>query len=128
MLLMLIALTHLEGRLNRRRRYNLGDLDLIFSQYERELRVLETRGLIKSIGGGRYTYTVFSPILEWWVIKEIENSSDEDELEQRQLVFFNRLSRRQAEQIKQVIRAVWEHKDAIASIADWLKPLLPASL
>src|SRR6516162_1740725 len=42
-LLMLIALSNLEGRLNRRRQYKLDDLDLIFSQKELELRDLEER-------------------------------------------------------------------------------------
>jgi hypothetical protein len=127
MVLMLIALSHLEGRLNRKRQYNLGDVDIILSQVDRELCDLEERGVIcrTTTERGKDVYSFTSSIMEWWVIKEIENSKDEAELEQREKVFLN-LSRKQMAQIKNVIWQVWQHKDAVKSVVEWVGKLAGA--
>ncbi|MGK7875947.1 MAG: ATP-binding protein [Xenococcaceae cyanobacterium] len=126
MLLMLIALTRLEGRLNRRRQYKLEQIDLIFSQMDHELRNLAERGVIqRSVKQDKEVYTFSSSIMEWWVIKEIENSKDEAELEQRQKVLLN-LSKKQVEQIKTVMEQVWKNKDVIKSFAGWVGGLAGA--
>ena len=63
--------------------------------------------------------------MEWWVIKEIENSRDKAELAERQKVFRN-LNRRQLARLKDVMEQVWQHKDALASIAGWIGKLAGA--
>ena len=63
--------------------------------------------------------------MEWWVVKEIENSRDAEELAQREKVFLN-MNRRQADQIKSVLRQVWEHKDAVKSVVSWAGKLAGA--
>ncbi len=118
-LLMLIALSRLEGRLNNRR-YGLGGIDLIFSQKNRELNDLEQRGVIKqTVEERRTVYTFASSMMEWWVIREIENSN-EDELQKREKVFLKLMSRNQVEQVKKVFRQVWEYREALPSIVRWI--------
>jgi hypothetical protein len=126
MLMTLIALSHLEGRLSEKRRYDLSGVEGIFSQMERELRDLEERGVIqRTTEQGKDVYSFASSIMEWWVIREIENSANEEELAQRQKVFHN-LSRRQVEQIKRVMQQVWQYKDAAVSLAGWVGKLAGA--
>jgi hypothetical protein len=124
-LLMLLALTHLKGRLLNKR-YDLGDTDVIFSQKERELRDLEERGVvIYQVQEGKKQYRFASSLMEWWVIKEIENS-DEAELQARQRTFLNLMSRRQAETMTNAIRWLWQHKEEVPSILAWLGKLTAA--
>ncbi|MBW4644232.1 MAG: AAA family ATPase [Goleter apudmare HA4340-LM2] len=126
-LMMLIALSKLEGRLNRKRKYDLGDMDLIFSQRNRELRDLEERGLITyKVEQGKFAIAFTSSLMEWWVIKEIENSSTTTELVTREKVMLNLMSRKQAEKIKTVMVQVWEHQDTIQSIVGWVSKLVSA--
>ncbi len=125
MLLMLIALSNLKGRI-KGKIYDLGDISIILSQRERELTDLEQRGVIIRISQeGRHNYTFASSLMEWWVIKEIENSNEE-ELQQRQKVFLNLMSTKQAEQIRGGIRYLWQHKDEVPSIIEWTSKLVSA--
>lgn len=125
-LLMLLALKHLRGRLLNKR-YDLGDVDIIFSQKERELIDLEERGVvIYHTQDGKKHYRFASSLMEWWVVKEIENS-DEDSLQDRQRVFLNLMSHRQAENVTKAIRWVWQHKEEVPTILEWLR-LLTAAL
>ncbi|MDQ3819293.1 MAG: ATP-binding protein, partial [Acidobacteriota bacterium] len=65
MLMMLIALSNLNGRLNEKRSYNLSDVDIILSQMDRELRILEERGILqRKEGDGRVVYSFASSIME----------------------------------------------------------------
>lgn len=57
--------------------------------------------------------------MEWWVVKEIENS-DEESLQARQRVFLNLMSHRQAETVTKAIRWVWQHKEEVPTILAWL--------
>ena len=126
MLLMLIALSNLEGRLNRRRQYKLDDLGLIFSQKELELRDLEERGILeRTKEQGKDLYSFASSIMEWWVIKELENSADEAALAQREKIFLG-LSRRQTEQIRNAVQQIWRNKDVIKDIIGWAGKLAGA--
>ena len=118
MTMMLLALSHLDGRLDKKRRYSIDGIDIILSQRERELRELEERGLVQFIQGGKHQYRFSSSVMEWWVIKEIENCKNEEELEQRQKIFSN-LSRKQLEQIKSVTKQVWQHKDVVKSLVKY---------
>ncbi|MEP0916568.1 ATP-binding protein [Leptolyngbya sp. DQ-M1] len=124
-LMMLLALTHLKGRLLKKR-YDLGDTDVIFSQKERELRDLEERGIVLcQFQEGKKYYRFASSLMEWWVIKEIENS-DEEALQARQRTFLNLMSRRQAETVTNAIRWLWQNKDEVPTILTWLGKITAA--
>lgn len=118
-LMMLIALSALKGRLLKKR-YDLGDVDLVFSQKERELTDLQERGVIVSgLRDGKKWYAFASSMMEWWVVKEIENS-DESSLQERQKIFLNLMSHKQAETVTKAIRWLWQHKDEVPSTLEWL--------
>ncbi|WP_293158580.1 ATP-binding protein [Okeania sp. SIO2C9] len=121
-LLMLIALSNLEGRVQKKR-YNLGDVNIIFSQKERELIDLEQRGVIKRTTEQEKTvYSFSSTIMEWWVIKEIEKTNAKT-LKQREKVFLNFMSHQQAKKVTNVIKYLSENKEAIKSIVKWVSKL-----
>ncbi|NER06251.1 MAG: ATP-binding protein [Okeania sp. SIO3C4] len=121
-LLMLIALSMLSGRVQNKR-YDLGDISIIFSQKERELIDLEQRGVIKRTTEQENTVYLFSStIMEWWIIKEIENYNAEI-LKQRKKVFLNLMSHQQAEKVTDVIKYLSENQEAIKSIVKWVGKL-----
>lgn len=114
-LLMLIALSNLQGRLGDKN-YAISDIDRIFSQRARELIDLEEKGIIKHIErDGKYVYVFTSTMIEWWVLKEIENSN-EDELEKREKIFLKIMSRGQTEQVSNVIKLVWKNREGVKSL------------
>ncbi len=118
-LMMLIALSALKGRLLKKR-YDLGDMDLVFSQKERELTDLEEQGTIVSgRQEGKKWYAFASSMMEWWVIKEIENSN-EASLRNRQKVFLNLMSHKQAETVTKAIEWLWQHKEEVPSTLEWI--------
>lgn len=118
-LMMLLALVRLKGRLLNKR-YDLGDVDIIFSQKERELTDLEERGVVLyQVRDSQRVYRFASSMMEWWVVKEIENS-DEEALQQRQTVFLNLMSRRQAELVTNAIRWLWQHREEVPPILEWI--------
>ena len=115
-LLMLIALSRLEGRLANKK-YALKDLDLILSQRERELIDLEERGIIqKTEEEGQIVYEFASSMMEWWVLKEIENSKETEELRRREKIFLELMSREQVDGVSKVFKQVWQHQEAVQSI------------
>ncbi|NJP08096.1 MAG: ATP-binding protein [Leptolyngbyaceae cyanobacterium RU_5_1] len=121
-LMMLIALLDLKGRLQKKR-YDLGDVDIIFSQKERELRDLEERGIVvRKVQADQPIYSFASSIMEWWVVKEIEKigRSDEMTLQQRQKVFLNMMSGKQAEKVTNATRWLWQHKEEVPSLLEWM--------
>lgn len=125
-LLMLIALNGLEGRLANKR-YALSGIDNIFSQKEIELNALERRGIVKrSEQEGKATYSFASSLMEWWVVKKIENTT-ETELQKRQKGFLNLMSRKQAEKMTTAIRWLWNHKEELPSILKWISEAIPFS-
>ena len=122
-LLMLIALSHLEGRLGNKK-FALKDIDLIFSQRARELLDLETRGIIKHTEEkGKAVYEFASSMMEWWVLKEIENS-DETELKKREKIFLRFMSRKQIEDVTQVVKQLWQHREAVQSVVKIISKFL----
>lgn len=124
-LLMLIALRNLEGRLLNKR-YALSNIENIFSQKEKEMNDLETRGIVKrEEKAGKITYSCSSSIMEWWVVKNIQNST-ETELQARQKIFLNLMSHKQAEKFTTAIRWMWEHKDEVPSILEWIGKVITA--
>jgi GTPase SAR1 family protein len=123
-LLMLIALYQLKNRVQKTD-YDLSDISIIFSQKERELMNLEERYVIQRTAEQENTnYSFTSTIMEWWVIKEIENTNTE-ELKERELVFLKFMSRKQVDKVKDVINSLLEHKETIKSIAKWVGKLAP---
>ncbi|WP_448563576.1 ATP-binding protein [Trichothermofontia sp.] len=123
-LMMLIALLRLQGRLNHRERYRLNGIDLIFSQHRRELIDLEERGVIKRLSPATETaYAFASSMMEWWVIQELE-TSNEAILTGRERVLLNLMSRDQVEQVQAVIRQVWQQREALQSLIEWIVRLL----
>lgn len=122
-LLMLLALSTLEGRLGKNR-YSIGGIEAILSQKEIELNNLVDRGILKQIElDGKINYIFCSSIMEWWVIKKIENS-EEEELKKRQKVFLNLMSRQQTEKVMVAFRWLWQNKDKIASTVEQAGNLL----
>jgi hypothetical protein len=121
-LLKFLALSRLEGRINHQRKYTLDGVDIILSQKDRQLRELEERGIIRLDDGEQEGYTFASSIMEWWVIKELENSQNQPDLADRELVFLN-LSSKQIEQMKSIMKQVWQYKDTIHSVAGWMGKL-----
>jgi hypothetical protein len=129
MLLMLIALARLDGRLRREKSYDLRGIDSIFSQLDRELRDLVDRGILEPEAADGVPdlspYRFGSSLLEWWVIKELENARDEGELAQRQRVLLH-LSRKQVDQLKTAMQWVWSHKEAAKAVVNWFGSLVGA--
>jgi len=124
-LLMLIALSRLKGRLPQtKKRYDLGNIDRIFSQKEQKLKDLEERGIIRSNKNEDKTiYSFASSLMEWWVIQEIKNSNDQ-ELKNREKTFLNLINHKQLETVKKVIRVLWKHQEDVASIVEWIGGLM----
>jgi hypothetical protein len=124
-LMMLIALVHLKGRMQKRR-YDLGDLELVFSQKERELSNLVEQGILnRKSRSGEFKYAFSSSMMEWWVVEEMENSSEEW-LRDRQKVFLNLMSHRQADTVNNAIRWLWAHKGELPTILEWLAKVTTA--
>ncbi|NEP01732.1 MAG: ATP-binding protein [Symploca sp. SIO2E9] len=118
-LLMLIALSNLGGRLHTKH-YDLGNIELLFSQQERQLSELEEQGIIiHTVKGGKKMYSFASSMMEWWVIQKIRNSN-EIELQQRQKVLFKLISRRRVEQVTKAVQWLWQSKDQALSILNWI--------
>ncbi|NEO67904.1 MAG: ATP-binding protein, partial [Moorea sp. SIO4G2] len=70
-------------------------------------------------------YSFASSLMEWWVIKNIENST-ETELQERQKVFLNLMSHKQAEKVKDIIRLMWNNKEEVTSIFEWIGKVIAA--
>ncbi|QLE39168.1 ATP-binding protein [Nostoc sp. C052] len=123
-LLMLMALAKLRARLERRR-YDLKDVDLIFTQSERNLTNLEEQGVIKRTAnnGNISSYLFTSSLMEKWVIQEIWNF-DDDLLTKRQKEFLNLMSHQQAENMKNAIVWVGKHKNDVISSLKFIYPIV----
>ncbi|NER05144.1 MAG: ATP-binding protein [Okeania sp. SIO3C4] len=122
-LLILIALSRLEGNLGKKS-FALKGIDNIFSQKERELIDLEERGIIKKTAEDWKTvYEFTSSMMEWWVLREIENS-DETELKKREKVFLRLMSREQVEGVTQVFKQVWKYRKVVQSFVNIISRFL----
>jgi hypothetical protein len=119
-LMMLLALIHLKGKMQQKQ-YDLGDITMVFSQKERELLNLVDQGVLIQRGraGDRFPFAFASSMMEWWVVEELENSN-EAWLGDRQKVFLNLMSHRQAQTVTAAIQWLWGHRDQLPSIVEWL--------
>jgi hypothetical protein len=117
-LMMLVALTELQGKLSNKN-FDLGDIKLVFSQKELELKVLVERGILRQTSKeDRVLYAFDSSIMEWWVIKKILNSNAQD-LQDRQKIFLNLMSHKQAAILTKSIGWLWQNKDKVPDIMEW---------
>ncbi|WP_019499690.1 ATP-binding protein [Pseudanabaena sp. PCC 6802] len=124
-LMMLVALTELQGKLPNKN-FDLGNIKNIFSQKEIELKVLVERGILQqTLKEDIASYSFASSIMEWWVVKKILNSNDKD-LQDRQRIFLNLMSHKQAEQLTRSIQWLWQNRDKVPSILEWVGKLLAA--
>jgi len=125
-LLMLMALSSLKGRLHEKKQFDLSDINLIFTQRERELINLEEQGVIAHIGNEEErVYSFTSSIMERWVIQEIWNTN-EPSVTDREKVFLNLMSHQQADKVTKAIYWLGQHRDVVPSIVEWLGKVLAA--
>ena len=121
-LLMLVALFDLKGRLHQRRSFDLSNLDLIFTQRERELNNLKEQGLIiHKQEEKKIVYSFASSMMQKWVIQEVWNT-DNPFIEERERVLIQLISHQQLKQIK----SIWEQRDSIISTIEWFGKLVAA--
>lgn len=122
-LMMLIALSNLEGKL-RDKKYAIGGIENIFSKKAREIIDLEERGIIKQIESeGERIYVFTSSLMEWWVLKELENISGrklDEELEKREKIFFQTMSREQANKVRGVIKLAQDNQKTLQTAFTWI--------
>ena len=63
--------------------------------------------------------------MEWWVIQYLENSENEPEITNREIIFLN-LNRDQVKQIRTIVKKIWQNKDTIKAVSGWLGGLAGA--
>ena len=114
MLLMLIALQEQDGKIPECR-YDLSDLPAIFSQRERELIELVDRGLIRK-QRDLPKWEIFSPVFDWWVLKEIESENPEEVANHRR-VWGNLLTQRQVGKVVHAVNLMRENREIIREFA-----------
>jgi hypothetical protein len=115
-LLMLMALSAINGRLHQRMRFDLGGIDLIFTQREREFTSLREQGvIIRTETASKYAFSSF--IMERWVMQEIWNS-DDPTLKGREKVFLNLMSHQQVKKVTTAMDWLWKNKDKVPSILE----------
>ena len=125
-LLMLMALSLLEGRLHKQKQFDVSDIKLIFSQRERQLIKLEEQGVVTHIvNEGKKIYSFTSSTMERWVIQELRQT-DEKWLQAREKVFLNLMSRQQMDKFTTAIRWLWNNQDKIPEIVKWFGQLVAA--
>ena len=122
-LLMLIALSGLQGRLHKKKQFDLSNIDLIFSQRDQELKKLEEQGVIIPSVRQETVYSFTSSIMERWVIQQVWNTNEEL-LKKRQKVFLNLMSTQQAEKVTNAIRWVGQHKNDVPSALEWIRQVV----
>ncbi|NEQ82229.1 MAG: ATP-binding protein [Moorea sp. SIO2I5] len=129
-LLMLMALLKLDGRLHDQKRFDLKDIDIIFSQHQRELINLVERGVIirnqsSNQDSKKPDYVFTSSIMERWVIQELWQT-DNPIVGDRQTVFLNLLSRSQANQVTEAIKWISQHQETVKTALEWVSKVLAA--
>jgi hypothetical protein len=127
-LLMLIALSISSGRLHKNKNFDLGGIDLIFTQHERELTNLEEQGIIvrkTNIENKRSqnVYSFTSSIMERFVIQEIWNTENTD-IQNRQKVFLKLMSHEQVGKVTKVIQWLGENQKELLSVLETSSKLL----
>lgn len=119
--LRLLALWRLDGRMQSGKSYQLDDIGPLLSQRRRELDDLAERGVLRVTDRGKYVF--LSPMMEWWVVKEIETRPDEATLAQMEQDLLG-LSKTQMSQIKKVMTEIWKNREVVAGVARWIAGIL----
>ncbi|MFK0731203.1 MAG: AAA family ATPase [Gloeotrichia echinulata GP01] len=123
-LLMLMAISAVNGRLHQRLRFDLSGIDFIFTQRERELTSLREQGvIIPKETKSKYAFS--SSIMERWVMQEIWNS-DDPTLKGREKIFLNLMSHQQFKNITKVMEWLWNNKNQVPSILEWFTKVVGA--
>ncbi len=124
-LLMLIALSRLEGKL-RGRQFALGNLDQFFQQKQKELIDLRERGVILRTTTiaqkPKMLYSFKSSMMEWWVLQEIENTNEE-ELKRRERVLLNLMSREQVQEVREMTQQLWNNRQMLETLFNIVRKL-----
>jgi hypothetical protein len=127
-LLILLALFDLKGRLHNNKNFDLGNIDLIFTQRGRELTNLEEKGVIFcKIEKEKTLYSFTSLMMHRWVIQEMWNNNEVRNtnnilIPKRQKVYIKLISDKQLHQID----SIWKQKDEIISTVEWFGKLVAA--
>jgi hypothetical protein len=132
LLLMLITLQTCQGKLLSGQ-YSLSDLPELFGERERELLELTQRGLLTRMQVNPPLYNIFSPVFQWWILKELETSSP-DYLNERRKVWGNLVTQKRAEQLGSVIEFLKSNRQnieqlgrTILRVTGWEPPKLPGA-
>ncbi|MEH2153092.1 ATP-binding protein [Nostoc sp.] len=121
-LLMLLALFDLNGRLHQNRNFDLGNIDLIFTQRGRELTNLEEQGvIIRKEDEEKTVYSFASLMMQRWVVQEIWNTNNAL-IKEREKVFIKLISHKQLSQIN----SIWQHRNEVLSTIEWFGKLVAA--
>lgn len=84
---------------------------------------LKLRGLLKRVSDHETVeYKFASSLMEWYVIKQILNSNQEN-LIKRQKMFAGLMSNQQLEKVENTLNWIWNNKDKIPTIFQWLTNL-----
>ena len=117
LLLMLITLEALKGKVTGAT-YHLGDIKDILTKQERELNELTERGLLTRTASNPGSYSIFSPLFHWWILKEIESTTPE-QLEERRKVWG--ITKNQADILGKGVEWVKDNWKWIAPISNFLQ-------
>jgi AAA ATPase domain len=101
LLLMLITLQKYQGKLTKSQ-YKLSDIPELFEEKARELSELSQRGLLIRTSTRTSQWEIFSPIFQWWILKELETTSP-DYLNERRKVWGNLVTQKRADELGKVI-------------------------
>jgi AAA domain len=120
--LMLIALQKLQGKVTNAQ-YDLSGLTDLFSQHERELNELTQRSLLNRTQASPPRWEIFSPIFEWWILKEIE-STPPDQLDDRRKIWGNLVTQKRADQLGDIVEFLKRNRESIESFGRFILRLL----
>lgn len=119
-LLMLLALSHLKGRIGEQS-YDLGGIEIIFSRNTEDIKNLVELGVLSKTSeeeeeGTGYVFT--SSMMEWWVVDKIKKS-DIREIRKREKVFRQLISTEQKDKAIVAIDWITKHQNQIPTILKW---------
>ncbi|MCY6491644.1 AAA family ATPase [Leptolyngbya sp. GGD] len=118
LLLMLITLQKLEGKVTGAR-YELRDLPDFLETKDREINELTERGLLIRTQDNPPTWDLFSPIFQWWILKEIE-SSDPEQLNDRRKVWGELVTQKRADQMGELVKWVKQNPESLKQLWDFV--------
>jgi tetratricopeptide (TPR) repeat protein len=123
-LLILIALRNLVNRSQKREEMNLGEIDRLLNQRERELMHLMYWGILaKHPHSSEMNYTFSSSLMEWWLLKQLqENNSESSSYRSSVLSSLTNYEQKQygSDILTHILHLVWQHASLNLSISDWL--------